>query len=363
MKRKLALLLAVFMVISHLTGCTDKETGAEKVTKTQKKLQVVTTIFPEYDWVMNILGENPADMEVSMLLDNGVDLHSYQPTTEDIAKIATCDLFVYVGGESDGWVEDALKESSNENMRVINLLDVLGNQVKEEEVVEGMEHDHGDEDHDHDGEHHDDDHSDEKEHDEDHDNSDQDREEHHDEEHEHESDEHVWLSLKNASLLCDEISDNLCRIDEANADIYKKNLSDYKNRLNKLDTEYEKTVSASEKRVLVFGDRFPFRYMTDDYGITYYAAFTGCSAETEASFETVRFLAKKIDELGINSIITIDGSDGKIAKTIMENTAEKNQKILTMNSMQSTTAKDAESGTSYISTMEDNLSVLKEALK
>ncbi len=374
MKRKLAVIISLCMVLGGLAGCKNSGENTKKPVENNKQLQVVTTIFPEYDWVNSILGDNPANMEVSMLLDNGVDLHSYQPTTEDIAKIAGCDLFVYVGGESDEWVEKALLESTNPDMKAINLLEVLGSQVKEEEIVEGMEHnhehehdEHEDTDHGHEDEHHDD-----KEHEEEH-HDDADHEEHNDEhhddtdheehDHEHELDEHVWLSLRNASVLCEEIADNLCQIDEANADTYKANLSAYKNALENLDKEYEKAASDSETKTLIFGDRFPFRYLTDDYDLEYYAAFSGCSAETEASFETVTFLARKIDELSINSIIVIDGSDEKIAKAIMENTVEKEKKILKMDSMQSVTAEDVESGISYISIMEENLSALKEALK
>lgn len=310
------------------------------------KLQIVTTIFPEYDWVMNVIGENSENAEVTMLLDNGVDLHSYQPTADDILKISTCDLFIYVGGESDEWVDDALKEATNKDMVVIDLLDVLGESVKEEEVVEGMqgenEHEEGEE---------------------------EAHEEHEDEEegHEHEEgeveyDEHVWLSLKNTAVLVENISESLQTIDPDNAQTYSDNAAAYVEKLNELDSKYAEVVENAATKTVLFGDRFPFRYLVDDYGLEYYAAFVGCSAETEASFETITFLSQKVDELGLPVVLTIEGDNHKIAETIVSNTQTKDQEILTMDSMQSTTSEDVQNGASYLSIMESNLEVLTQAL-
>ena len=336
-------LLSVFTALSLTAGCITACSTNNAPAADNKNLQIVTTIFPEYDWVMNILGDNPANAEVTMLLDNGADLHSYQPTASDILKISTCDVFVYVGGESDEWVDDVLKEATNKDMVVINLMDELGNAVKEEEIIEGMEgHDHEDEDHD------------DEDHDHDH--------EHHHEEGEVEYDEHVWLSLKNASVLVGAISEAIAKADSANAATYRANASAYINKLNALDKEYSDMVSAAARNVLVFGDRFPFRYLIDDYSLVYYAAFVGCSAESEASFETIMFLAGKVDENSLTSVITIEGKEHKIAETIISNTATKDQKILTLDSMQTTTMADVKNGTTYISVMESNYEVLKEAL-
>ena len=313
-------------------------------------MKIVTTIFPEYDWVKTLLGDKAENADMTLLLDNGVDLHSYQPTAEDMVKIKECDMFVYVGGESDTWVEDVLASAENEDMVVINLLDVLGDSVKNEEIVEGMEHEHDHEDADHeDGD--------------DHEDADQEDGEEHEHDHEEEKDEHVWLSLKNASVLCEEIATQLGTIDEANKDYYMSNYEDYKAELDALDEEYQAAVDAGSKDTILFGDRFPFRYMVDDYGLNYYAAFAGCSAESEASFDTVIFLAGKVDELGLPAILTIEGADHDIAETVKENTNSGDQKILTMNSLQSTTSKDIEEGTTYLSVMRSNLDVLKEAVK
>ena len=332
MKKSLPILLASFLMGVGLSACSAPSLNNDK-------LEIVTTIFPEYDWTREILGKNPANAEVTMLLDNGIDLHSYQPTAQDLLKISDCDLFIYVGGESDEWVERALEQSTNKDMVVINLLESLGDKAKEEEVKEGMqgeeEHDHDHEDHDHD----------------------------HEEEEEVEYDEHVWLSLKNASAICETIEKGIEKIDPANASTYKENLASYKAKLNSLDADYKAAVDASAIKTLVFGDRFPFRYMVDDYGLDYYAAFVGCSAETEASFETIVFLAGKIDELGLHSVLTIEGNDHRIAETVIANTTAKNQKILTMNSLQSTTSRDVTNGTSYLTVMTENLNTLKEALK
>ena len=564
-KRKwLAGLLAGAMVLGTVTGCGNSSSNGENDTnavvdiQTEEKdadsfsgngttgdavksesdgeLKIVTTIFPEYDWVKTILGDKAENAELTLLLDNGVDLHSYQPTAEDIVKIKECDMFVYVGGESDEWVEDVLEASENKDMVVINLLDVLGDSVKEEEIVEGMEHEHehehskevstfedsevqdrelsdwegdwqsayplvldgsldkawehkaeegdmtaaeykdyytkgyktdytaisihdnkisftdnkgnvtesaykyngfyiqnwstetkaamyrfeaedkeagapiyiefndhiiepSDAEHFHirmsnesydaivdpegnwptffdaslspegvcdevigHGKHEDDEDEDDEEH-EDADHEDADHEEHEHEEGEEEKDEHVWLSLKNASVLCEEIATQLGTIDEANKDFYKSNYEAYKKELDDLDAEYQAAVEAGDKDTILFGDRFPFRYMVDDYGLKYYAAFAGCSAESEASFDTVIFLAGKVDELGLPAIMTIEGDDHKIAETVQENTKSKDQKILTLDSLQSTTSKDIENGTTYLSVMKSNLDVLKEALK
>ncbi|MCR5214035.1 MAG: ZinT/AdcA family metal-binding protein, partial [Eubacterium sp.] len=473
----------------------EEETPAGTETDTSEDkdgLKIVTTIFPEYDWVKTILGDKAEDAELTLLLDNGVDLHSYQPTAEDIIKIQESDMFVYVGGESDEWVEDVLESVENPDIKVINLLDSLGDSAKAEETVEGMEEGH---DHDHEHEH---EHSKEVSTFEDSEVQDralsdwegdwqsayplvldgsldeawehkaedgdmtaeeykeyytagykseytnisihgdtitftddkgnvtesaykytgyfiQDwstgtraamyRFEAEDKEsgapiyiefndhiiepekaehfhirmsnesydaivdpegnwptffdaslspegvceevighgaHEEEMDEHVWLSLKNASLLCESIESELEEIDPENADTYKSNLDAYKEELAQLDKEYETAVSEGNQKTLLFGDRFPFRYLVDDYGLEYFAAFSGCSAESEASFETIVFLAGKVDELGLGAIMTIEGPNHEIAEAVKNATTSKDQEILTMDSLQSTTSKDIE---------------------
>ena len=501
MKKITALLLALMMLAGVLAGC-----GKPKDAGKAGKLKVVTTIFPEYDWVRAILGDKSENAEVTMLLDNGVDLHSYQPTADDIVKISDCDLFVYVGGESDGWVENALKNAANKNMKVINLLEVLGDSVKTEETVEGMQedgHDHG---HSHDEQLTENDikdrtlsdfagawkslhpyllngdldkfcqHRAEEDEDSsttkdtylekykaswqcdaekisiegnnitftygdgktvsaeytyagyqpklddegkirsvryqfettsadapkyvqfnDHGHEPGEAEHFHiyfgndgfdalmsgktnpffvkdalsvedilDElmghDHGEEADEHVWLSLKNAETLVTAIANTLQELDSANKDTYAANASSYIEKLYALDGAYQSAVNGAARKTVLFGDRFPFRYLVDDYGLRYYAAFAGCSTETEASFETVSFLAKKVDELGLPCVLTIEGNNHKLAETIVRSTAGKKQKVLTMDSMQSTTSKDVANGATYLSVMEKNLSVLKEAL-
>lgn len=350
MKKFISILVAAVMAASCLSACgqvnsaaleteqsvsdanlsTSEESQSENDNNKTEKLEIVTTIFPEYDWVRQIAGDKVSDMDITMLLDNGVDMHSYQPTADDIMKISDCDLFIYVGGESDEWVNDALKEAVNKDMQVIDLLDVLGEQVKMEELVEGM----------------------------------QDAEHEEEEEHEEkEYDEHVWLSLKNAETLCDAIAEALGNADPDNKAVYDTNKAAYIDQLVSLDNQYREVVDQASMKTLLFGDRFPFRYMVDDYGLSYYAAFAGCSAESEASFETISFLAKKIDELGLKYVMTIEKSDQKIAKTIIENTQNKDQSILTLDSMQSTTSADVANGMTYLSIMEGNLNILKEALQ
>lgn len=341
MKKIIAAATALLVAAGMFTGCG----ASEKPTAQGDKLKIVMTIFPEYDWTREILGDQSERAEVTMLLDNGVDLHSYQPTADDLIKIAECDLFIYVGGESDGWVESALASTSNPDRAVINLIDTLGDSVKLEEVVEGMqetEHDHEeDEEHAHDAD-----------------------EEHTDaDEQEAETDEHVWLSLRNAQAVCQKIAEKLGEIDPEHEQAYTDNALAYIDKLVALDAKYQAAVDAANKKTLVFGDRFPFRYLTEDYGLNYYAAFVGCSAETEASFETIRFLAEKTDALGLSHVLTIENPNRKIAETVVANTSGKNQQVLSMDSMQSVTSKDVAAGATYLSIMEHNLEVLTQALQ
>ena len=325
MKKKTVKLFSLFlcgvMLLLCLGGCRESE-------KDNKKLRIVATIFPEYDWTREILGSNPADAELTLLLSSGVDMHSFQPSMDDIVTISTCDIFIYVGGESDAWVRDALSQATNKDIVAISLLDALGDQVREEEILEGLESE----------------------------------EEEEEESGEPEYDEHVWLSMRNASLFCDAIESALSKKDSANADTYRKNKEAYQQKLGDLDREYTSAVGSAASKTLIIGDRFPFRYLTEDYGLEYYAAFSGCSAETEASPDTIIFLAQKADELNAKSIIKTEGSDGSVAETIKNSTKTKDQTILTLDSMQSVTSKDVDAGCTYLSVMQSDLKVLKQAL-
>ncbi|MBR1821340.1 MAG: zinc ABC transporter substrate-binding protein [Clostridia bacterium] len=318
MKKFIVVILALALIAS-LFACATAE---------EKPLSVVTTIFPIYDWVREAAGGDEA-VEITMLLDSGVDLHSFQPTAADIMKIATCDVFIYVGGESDEWVEDALREAVNPEMKVVNLLETLGDDVKEEEIVEGMEAEEEDED---------------------------------EVEGEVEYDEHVWLSLRNAKKLVAAIAGTLGEVAPEKAESYAASCEAYTAKLDALDAAYAGAVEGAAVDTVLFGDRFPFRYLVDDYGLNYYAAFVGCSAESEASFETVVFLSGKVDELGLPAVLTIEGDNHRIAETIVANTQAKSAAILTMDSMQATTAEDVKNGVTYLGVMEANLDTLRQAL-
>ena len=285
-------------------------------------LQVVATIFPICDWTREIIGETEG-VELTMLMGGGVDLHSFQPSAQDIMKVSSCDVFIDIGGVSDEWAKDALATAVNGQQRVLHLLDALGDSAKLEEHVEGMEED-GEED--------------------------------------EEYDEHVWLSLRNAETLCRKIAETLGEADPAHAEAYSANCGAYVEKLKALDTEYCREVENAKHHTLLFGDRFPFRYLTDDYELSYYAAFSGCSAETEASFRTVIFLAGKLDELGLPAVLKIDGSDGRIAETVARSAKAQDARILTLDSMQSVTDEEIAGGTTYLSLMEENLKTLHAAL-
>ena len=351
-RKSTAAIIAVMLPIVILGGCGNTAGGGQteppapntagvNTDSTGEGLNIICTIFPKYDWTRQVLGEQADNVNLTLLMDNLVDLHSYQPTVHDMVKISEADLFIYVGGESDAWVEGALK-NAKPDVRTVNMMEILGDRVKIEELTEGMEHthDHDDDDHDHDDEDDDHDHDDE----------------------EDEYDEHVWLSFRNAQILTLAITEVLCELDPDNCEYYLDNANGYIEKLYALDDEYKAAVAAAEINTLLFGDRFPFRYLVDDYGIEYYAAFAGCSAETEASFETVVFLANKLDELGLQYVMTTESCDGSIANTIIQSSNDKNRTILALNSMQSVTANDVANGVTYLSIMEGNLEVLGEAL-
>ena len=318
-----------------------KDTSEEDVMRkvSSDKISIVCTTFPQYDWVNNIIGKKSNRFDTTLLLNNGVDMHSYQPTIRDIAIAGSGDLFIYVGGESDTWVSDALKEAKNKNLKAINLMAVLGDSIKEEEVVEGMQEGKGFLGHSH-----------------------REGEEADDVEEEPEYDEHIWLSIRNAEVLVKNIAQEIAQLDEENTKIYEKNAANYIKKLDKLDKQYATIVQNGKYKAILFGDRFPFRYLADDYHLKYYAAFVGCSAETMAGFETVTFLSKKVDELHLPVILTIENSDGRIAESIRTNTCTKNQQILVMNSLQSVTKEQLLDGITYLKVMHENLSVLSEAL-
>lgn len=493
--KKFASILIALAIIASLSVPSFAESA--------DKLDIVCTTFPQYDWVINVLGDRAADANVTMLLDNGVDLHSYQPTAADITKISTCDLFIYVGGESDTWVNDVLAAAENPDLTVVSMLASV--EAKEEELVEGMqetEHEHEDEDfteedvkdrqlsdfagdwqsvypyladgsltdmiadkaadngqseeetyayyengyatdvdrivvdgeaitfytgdtsvsaqyeaagfaiqekddgslsvryqyqavgetngapmyvqlndHGHEsgaaehfhiyfgddsfdallstdkfltyfpsnmtdtqiveemsahGQHH--------------------------EEEEVEYDEHVWLSLRFAQTITTTIADALSALDPDGEDVYQSNAAAYTAQLAALDERYQTMVDSAARKTILFADRFPFRYLADDYGLTYYAAFVGCSAETEASFETVAFLAGKVDELQLPVVLVIEGATHEIAETVVSESQAKDAHILVMNSLQSVTSDDVANSVTYLAAMEDNLAALTEAL-
>ncbi len=346
MKKKIGMIVCLLLtVILAFQGVTAyaAQVREEMIDKKKEdgKIKITCMIFPQYDWLRQILGEKIENYDIKLLLDNGSELHSYQPTVEDMAEISSSDFFFYVGGESDAWVEDAIKSAKNPNLKAVSLLEMLEDYAKVEEEIEGaMEHEHTEH------EHIEDEHT---------------EEEH--TEHGEEYDEHLWLSLKNAEVAVEELTKIVQQLDPENASIYEKNSQQYEQRLLSLDAQYQDVIENAKRKTVLFGDRFPFRYLADDYGLAYYAAFEGCSAETGVSFETIIFLAGKMDEEELPAIFTLENSNEQLAKVIVENTKEKNQEILTLHSMQSVTRKQIEEyGLSYLGLMGENLAVLERAL-
>ena len=313
MKKSICIcLLAIILICS--CGCRDSVTKDDGIT-------IVTTVFPEFDWTREILGDE-RDVKLILLTENGADLHSYQPTVADVAAIASADLLIYTGGVSSQWIEDVLKDNPASGRMVIRLMDLLAD---DEKLTEQSHH--------HNAEHHDD-----------------------------EYDEHVWLSLKLAARFCDTICDAICHIIPEKENEYRKNCESYTEKLKELDERYGETVSAASVNTLLFADRFPFSYLTNDYGIECYAAFPGCSAETEASFETIAFLAQTLDSNKLPAIVVLENSDQTIATTVRSTASSQNAVILTMNSLQSVTKSAIADGVTYLEMMHENLAALEIAL-
>jgi zinc transport system substrate-binding protein len=332
-KKTLRLLLLPALLL--LTGCagSSKETADSQE---NTKLSAVATIFPQYDFVRQIAGDN---VEVSMLLKPGEETHSYEPTPQDILKIQNCDLFIYVGGENDEWVEDILDSIDTEHIRLLRLIDCVD--TVNEEHVEGMKEERGHE------------HEEEEEH----------EHEHGEEEHEtHETltpDEHVWTSPKNAIAIVEQIADVLGELDPEQTAVYEENEKAYVSLLEELDDEFREVVSSAKRDVLLFGDRFPFRYFADEYGLKYYAAFPGCASDTEPSAATMAFLINKAKEEQIPVILKMELSNENIANAIAETT---HAKVKTFYSCHNLTAKEFADGETYLSMMKKNVETLKEAL-
>ncbi len=326
MKLKFKLLcvaLVICMAFLFLGGCSTQ-------VENNGKIKVVATVFPQYDWAREI-AKGSENIDLSLLLDNGVDMHSFQPTVDDLVKIKEADVLLYIGGESDDWIREAIADKTNENMIEVNLLEALGNDAKIEESVNGEEHNHH-------------------------------KEEESEGHNEEEYDEHIWMSIKNAEKLSDVICDSLSKADSANKELYKSNEESFVKKLRSCDNEYESLVENSKNHTLVFADRFPFRYLFDDYNLEYYSAFNGCAAETEASFATMTRLINYINDENLSSVMVTESSDKKMAKTIVANTSTKDQKIYTLDSMQSVNSMAIENGTTYLSIIESNLKVLEKAL-
>lgn len=322
MKQKLALILAALLSCLPLVGCGDSADDDDK-------LRVVCSVFPAYDWARQIIGETKG-VELTLLADDGTDLHSFQPSVKDIAAMQQADVLCYVGGTSDSWIADTLDTATLSETQTVVMLDA--SDAKAEVTVEGMQeegHDHASDDHGHE---------------------------------QAEIDEHIWLSLRQASLICAAIRDALCAASPENADAFTQNCADYLAALDTLDAAYTTLVTESAVRdTILVADRFPYRYLAEDYDLTYYAAFPGCSAETEASFETIAFLSDKVCELALPYILVTETSDQSIAKTVLEN-AGSDAGILILDSLQSVTQRDLENGATYLERMKKNLEPLRLAL-
>ena len=328
--RTVAVLLLICLCLP-LFSCA-KERGEDS------RIKIVCTLFVQYDWLKNIVGESER-VDLSLLIDNGTDLHSYQPTAADIMEISDCDMIVYLGSDIDTWVAEAIERAENSSLRRVALTECEGITLKNI----SSESEHGGHDHSEHGGH---DHS---EHD----------------GHDHGAlDEHVWLSLKNAALICKALCEELCALDPDGAEEYRKNTAEYVASLAALDAEYASAVAsvAEDKRFMLFCDRFPFIYLLEDYGIDYAAAFEGCSTDVDADFATVLRLIEEADAHMLDCIIVTESSDRALANTVASSSKRGVSRVLVMDSLQAVGKGRIARGESYLSVMKKNLSVLESAL-
>lgn len=312
MKRLSAMLLAVCLL---LCGCNAQPEPEHD----PSKLQIVCTSFPAYDFAREIAGDKA---EFTLLIKPGAEVHSYEPTPKDMIRIQQSDLFICNGGESEAWVESLVTPELN----IIYMMDCVDIVEESSEGIYAADHDH-----DHDHEH----------------------------EQEVELDEHVWTSPLNAIKICEAISNELCRLDSKNAEAYKTNFTAYKAQLLSLDREFRQVVRDSGKNTLVFADRFPMRYFALEYGLDCYAAFPGCSSETEPSAKTVAYLIDRVREDNIPAVLYMEFSNQKMADVICEDTGCKK---LPFYSAHSVSAQQFEDGVTYLDLMRIDLNSLKEAL-
>ncbi len=309
------------LILPIFIGIVLFATGCETNKKSNDKLSIVSTIFPGYDFARQIADKNA---DITMLLSPGMESHNYDPTPQDIIKIENADIFIYVGGESDEWVDDILDNIDTSKTKVIKMMDSVD--TLEEEVVEGMQ---------------------------------EETEEETGGEHEEEYDEHVWTSPKNAIKLTKAISNAIIEKDAENKEQYENNTTAYVEKLESLDSDFKAIINNASRKEIIFGDRFPLRYFVEEYGLTYYAAFPGCSSDTEANASTIAFLIDKVKEDQIPVVFYIEMSNQKIAKTIAEETGAKTLEFHTAHNV---TKQEFNNRITYIDIMKNNIKVLKEAL-
>lgn len=321
--RILSLAVSLSFMFAMFAGCSSGFNEAD-----DGRISIVATVFPQYDFARQIAGDRA---NITLLLKPGMEAHSYEPTPRDIINISRCDLFLNVGGESESWLESVFDSVSNDDMRIVSAMDCV--EKIEEEHADGM----NDKSHEHSHAHSENDHD----------------------EHEKEYDEHVWTSPMNAISIVNEILEALCEIDSENSDYYCANANAYIAELVALDREFRDVVLSSKRNLVVFGDRFPLLYFVKEYGLDYYAAFPGCTSETEPSAATVAFLINAVKRENVPIIFYIELSNHKVADAIAECTGTK---TVQFNTCHNISADDFESGETYVSLMTANIDVLKEAL-
>lgn len=352
MKKIFKYVCLIFTLSLCLSACS-KKSG---IKQEKEKLLITAEIYPFYEWTKNIVKDKA---DVVLLISDGTDIHNWQPVAKNMLLLTQeTDLFIHAGGESDFWVEKISGQMKKNGVEELNLM--KENESVLLKVLEPHHHDH--EGHHHDGDHDADDHYEHHDSDAAHDHENDD---HHDSNYDHvtgydadEYDEHIWLSLSRAAKFVECITEKVCEMDPDNSDYYRANAGEYAHEIYSTHEKIKEVMKGKTQKTLVIADRNPFAYFADDYGLKIIAAFSGCSAESEAGFEVVNRLSNEVDEHKLSSIGRTETGNDKLLLTVERSTKEKNHRYYVLNAMQGKTGE----GETYLSIMERNGEVLKEAL-
>lgn len=347
-KKILCFVIALTLCLS-LTACG----GSNKTEKKQYKLKVMTTLFPYYDFARAVIGDID-DIDLQLLVSPGQDDHSFEPTPKDVVAINQADLFIYNGGSIENWVDTVIDSLDNKKQQQMRMMDAIGQErllgeEEEDGVFAVSDHDHE----------HEDSHSHTKDETDEHSQAGNTSEQ---EEHSHadeELDEHIWTSPANAEILVDSICQKLSQMMPEHKVQFRKNADNYIKQIKQLDTKFKNITSKATHKEVIFADKFPIKYFAKEYGLKYYAAFAGCSGDTEPSAKTVAFLIDKVKKNDVKGIFYLELSSTAMADTICQDTGTVAYQF---NSCHNITNEQFKAGVTYVQLMKENAKILEKAL-